>query len=134
MSTSPYEDFVAWFNEVPGAEVYTRARGAWNDSTMAADKRFAVIKFQGGPKPDVDRFSVTVDVLLLGKKQERQTAGALPNIEEFAYALVQRSMQSWCSGRITAIRSIGGVTGPGFTAEDRPWYSLSFQLVGIEAL
>lgn len=131
---TPYDDFVAWFSATPGAEAYTRARGQWNDSTMAADKRFAVIQFQGGPKPDVDRYTVTVDLILLGKKQERQVAGALPDIEQFAYSLVQRSMQSWCSGRITAIRSIGGVIGPGFTAEDRPWYRLSFQLVGIDAL
>jgi hypothetical protein len=131
---TPYDDFVTWFNEAPGASAYTRARGEWNDSTLAADKRFAVFQFQGGPKPDIDRYSVTVDVTLLGKKQERQVAGALSDIEDFAYNLVQRSMQSFCSGRITAVRSIGIVTGPGFTTEDRPWYKLSFMLLGIDAL
>lgn len=131
---SPYQDFVDWFSAAPGADGYTRARGTWVDSPTNDDKRFAVFTFQGGPKPDVDRYSVTVDVLLLGRKQERSVAGALPDIENFAYTLVQRSMQSYCSGRITAIRSVGIVTGPGFTTEDRPWFSLSFMLVGIDAL
>lgn len=133
MST-PYEDFTAWFSATPGAEVYTRARGMWVDSPTNDAKRFAVFQFQGGPAPDVDRYTATIDVLLLGRKQERSVAGALPDIENFAYTLVQRSMQSYCSGRITAIRSLGGVVGPGFTTEERPWYRLTFQLVGIDAL
>jgi hypothetical protein len=127
-----YEDFASWFSATPGAEAYTRARGQWNDSTMAANKRFAVIQFQGGAKPDVDRYTVTVDLILLGKKQERQVAGALPDIENFAYSLIERSMQPNCTGRITGIRSIGGVSGPGYTAEDRPWWKMSFQLQGVE--
>jgi hypothetical protein len=130
--STPYDDLVAWFNATPGADAYTRARGTWVDSPANDAKRFAVFQFQGGPKPDVDRYTATVDVLLLGKKGERNVAGALPDIENFAYSLLERSIQLNCSGRITQIRCIGGVTGPGYTAEDRPWYRLAFSLDGID--
>lgn len=130
--SSPYQDFTDWFSAAPGADAYTRARGMWVDSPTNDGKRFAVFEFQGGGKPDVDRYTATIDVLLLGKKGERNVAGALPDIENFAYALIERSMSSYCSGRITAIRSLGGVVGPGFTTENRPWYRLSFQLQGVE--
>lgn len=129
--SQPYDDFTAWFNEAPGADAYTRVRGQWVDSNMSADKRFAVFQFQGGGKPDVDYISPQIQVLLLGKKGERATAGALPNIEDFAYSLISRSMSMTCSGGITSIRALQGApTGPGFTTEDRPWYMLNFELMG----
>lgn len=131
MST-PYDDFVTWFNETPGAADYTRARGTWVDSPTHDLKRFAVFQFMGGPKPDVEHFSASIDVLLLGKKGERNVAGALPDIENFAYDLIRRSLTNSCSGSITSIRSQAMPVGPGFTTEDRPWYRLSFLLMGCE--
>lgn len=128
---TPYDDFVAWFNETPGSAAYTRVRGAWVDSVNNYDRRFVVFNFQGGPKPDVDRVSPVVDVLLLGKRGERSVAGSLPDLEQFAYSLIRRSMSSTCSGKITGIRAIGLPVGPGFTTEDRPWYSLSLELTGF---
>lgn len=130
--SQPYDDFVTWFRETPGADEYTRARGTWLDSPTNDAKRFAVFQLQGGPKPDVDRFSVSIDVLLLGKKAERNVAGALPDIEEFAYSLARRSLTNSCSGSITSIRTQSMPVGPGFTTEDRPWYKLSFLLMGCE--
>lgn len=129
--SSPYDDFAAWFSATPGADAYTRARGMWVDSATNDAKRFAVFQFQGGGKPDVDLISPVIDVLILGKKAERQVAGALPDIEQFVYSLVERSMSSACSGRITGIRAIGLPSGPFFTTEDRPWYRLSFELTGV---
>lgn len=128
---SPYNDFITWFTATPGADLYTRARGMWVDNDSNAQKRFAVFTFQGGAKPDVDLISPVIDVLILGKRGERGVAGALPEIEEFVYALVARSMTSVCSGRITGIAAIGLPVGPNFTAEDRPWYRLSFRLTGV---
>lgn len=131
--SQPYDDFITWFNETPGADQYTRARGTWVDSPTNDTKRFAVFEFQGGPKPDVDRISVSVDVLLLGKKGERNVAGALPDIEAFAFALVQRSLAVSCTGNITSIRAQAMPVGPGYTTEDRPWYRVSFLLLGVDA-
>lgn len=128
---SPYDDFVAWFSATPGADVYTRARGTWVDSEPLYQKRIAAFQFQGGPKPDVDLISPVLDVTILGKRAERAVAGALPEIEQFVYDLVARSMTSSCSGRITGIRAIGLPVGPGFTTEDRPWYRISFELTGV---
>lgn len=130
--SNPYDDFVTWFSETPGASAYTRARGSWLDSPTNDAKRFAVFEFRGGPKPDVDRFSAAIDVLLLGKKGERNVAGALPDLEEFAYSLVRRSLTNSCSGSITSIRAQAMPSGPGYTTEDRPWYKLSFLLMGCE--
>lgn len=132
--TNPYEDFTAWFSATPGAEAYTRARGMWVDGGVNDQKRFAVFQFAGGGKPDVDMISPTVDVLLVGKKGERNTQGSLPDIENFAYSLVARSMVSSCSGKITGIKAIGLPQGPGFTTEDRPWYRCSFELTGVDFL
>lgn len=130
--SNPYDDFVTWFNETPGASAYTRARGSWVDSPTNDAKRFAVFEFMGGPKPDVDRFSAAIDVLVLGKKGERNVAGALPDLEAFAYSLVRRSMVGGCSGSITSIRVQALPTGPGYTTEDRPWYRCSFLLMGVD--
>lgn len=131
MST-PYDDFSTWFQGAPGASVYTRARGAWVEPpTGTPDSRFAVFQFQGGPKPDVDMISPVVDVTILGKRGERNLAGSLPDMENFVYDLVARSMSSTCSGKITGIRAIGLPVGPGFTEEDRPWYKISFELTGV---
>lgn len=128
-----FEDFTAWFSGAPGADVYTRARGTWVDSPTNDDKRFAVFSMQGGFAPDVDSISPHVQILLIGRKGERNVAGALPDIENFAYSLILRSMSTFCSGSITAVRSITSApTGPGFTTEDRPWYTLNFELMGCE--
>ena len=130
--SQPYDDFVTWFLETPGADQYTRARGSWVDSATNDAKRFAVFQFQGGPKPDVDRFSASIDVLILGKKGERNVAGALPDIEAFVYSLSRRTLTNSCSGSITSIRTQAMPVGPGYTTEDRPWYRLSFLLMGCE--
>lgn len=130
--SQPYDDFVTWFLETPGADQYTRARGTWVDSPTNEDKRFAVFKFEGGPKPDVDRISVSLDLTLFGKKHERNVVGALPDIENFAYDLVNRTLTNSCSGSITSIRAQAMPIGPGYTTEDRPWYKLSFLLMGCE--
>ncbi len=131
MST-PYDDFSTWFQGASGAAQYTRARGTWVEPpTGSPDTRFAVFQFQGGAKPDVDMISPVVDVTILGKRGERNVAGSLPDIENFVYDLVARSMSSTCSGKITGIRAIGLPSGPFYTTEDRPWYKISFELTGV---
>ncbi len=129
--TTPYDDFVTWFNGTPGADGFVRARGRWRDTPDTLQKRFVVFEFQSGGKPDVDRISPVVSVLILGKQGESAVAGAFPELEKFAYSLVQRSMSSACCGKITGIRAISTPMGPGFTTEDRPWYSLSLELTGF---
>jgi hypothetical protein len=125
--SNPLSDLLAWIQAVPELSSYVPSRGAWVESDALADRRILALISEGGPKPDVSSRTMRVRVLLLGKRMERNVAGAVVNIEGHANALVDRTLAEFKSGCLTQIRAISDIVGPGYTAEGRPWYEANFE-------
>lgn len=120
---------VDWITDAVGAGVFTYARGGWNDSAVVADERLCVIRYNGGGDPGPDMRQPRLRVLLLGKHADRTRAGAVLELEQYAQALMQRALDGVLPCGFAQMRAIGDILGPGFTAEDRPWYELNFQTI-----
>lgn len=127
--SNPLSDLLAWIQAVPELSSYVPSRGAWVESDSLADRRVLALIQEGGPKPDVSSRTLRVRVLLLGKRMERNTAGAVVEIENHAHALMARTFAEFKSGCLTQISAISDIVGPGYTAEGRPWYELNFSLI-----
>lgn len=126
---NPLDDFLAWIQAVPELAEYEVSRGAWVESEGLANKRVLALMNDGGPAPGITERRLRVRVLLLGKRLERNVAGAVAAVEGHAHALVDRSMAEFKSGCLTQIRAISDIVGPGYTVEARPWYELNFELI-----
>ena len=127
--SSPLADLLAWIQDTPGASAFVASRGPWVESDANRDKRLLCLIAQGGAGPDVAARFQRVRVLILGKRGERNTAGALLELENFANALVGRTLTDYKKGCLTQIRAIADILGPGYTTEDRPWWELNFELI-----
>lgn len=126
---SPLSDLLAWVQAVPELASYVPSRGAWVESDALADQRVLALIQEGGPKPDVSSRTLRVRVLLLGKRMERNVAGAVVEIENHAHALMDRTFAEFKSGCLTQISAISDIVGPGYTAEGRPWYEINLSLI-----
>lgn len=127
--SNPVADLLTWIQAVPELAAYEPSRGAWVESESLANKRIVVLVAEGGPKPGVIERMMRVRVLLLGKRLERNVAGAVVEIENHANALMNRTLAEYKSGCLTQISAISDIIGPGYTVEGRPWYEINLQLV-----
>lgn len=105
---------------------FSMARGFWRDSTANATKRIAQIAMTGGAAPIADVSRNTASLILLGPQKGAADA---PAIEEIAEKIRQRLFTDYKTCGVAQIRLVGGIIGPGYTAEDRPWYELNLEVL-----
>lgn len=123
------DEVLAWIQAVPEFAAYVPSRGLWVESAALDDKRILALYGEGGGNPGVIERYPRVRVLILGKRGERNVAGAVAELANHAEILAQRAFAEYRSGCLTQIRAIGDIIGPGYTAEDRPWFELNFELI-----
>lgn len=121
-----FEQFKEWVALTIPPSLYTYSRGMWQDSAAVAESWFCVLLQMGGPSPDVDDRRPRYRVLLLGPRSSRQHSG---EIQAHAEALVQAAMGDVAPCGAASVRAIGEPVGPGYTTENRPWYSVDFQVL-----
>lgn len=101
------------------------ARGQWIDNPALDLSFICAIHSVGGPSPDVDDRRPRFQVVLLGPRDGRQYA---PRINECMGMLMQRTLSDAPPCGAALVRAMNEPIGPGYTTENRAWYSLDFQL------
>ena len=119
-----FDEFAAWVSAVLGAQ-YQPSRGQWVDSSALAGVWIASIHALGGPAVDVDDRRQRFRVILLGPRNGRQHSAA---VGQHADSLVRATIDGAVPCGAAHIRAITEPAGPGYTTENRAWYSLDFQL------
>lgn len=106
---------------------FSLARGIWRDSPTNMAKRLASLSMSpGGRAPGASQTYTLVSLILLGPQEG--TADA-PAIEQIAVNLRERLFTDYKTCDVAQIRLVGGIIGPGYTAEDRPWYELNLEVL-----
>lgn len=123
------DEVLAWIMAVPEFAAYVPSRGMWVESASLDDKRILALYGEGGGNPGpIERYP-RVRVLILGKRGERNIAGAVAELAAHADLLAQRAFTTYKTDCIAQIRMIGDIIGPGYTTEDRPWFELNTELI-----
>lgn len=124
---SPLQALIDWLKADPnwGSYDLNVARGMWRDSPTNANKRIAQVMLDGGRPPVVASYNL-VKLTLLGPQKGTAVAGEL---EQIAVNLRERLYTDYKACDVAQIRLVGGIIGPGYTAEDRPWVELNLEIL-----
>jgi hypothetical protein len=119
------DEFAAWVQALLGPS-YRYTQGQWEETTAAQADFFCSFHALGGPNPDVEDRRPRYRVLLLGPRGNR--AGSQKTKADI-HALAQAAIDGHlipCGA--ASIQALGEPTGPGYTTENRAWWSLDFQI------
>ena len=118
----------AWLEADPtwAAKSFQFALGKWTDSPNNAQSRIALLSQGGGRAPVPDVGFDGVSLVLLGPQKGQMQAGAL---QQIAVDIRQRLFTDYKVCGVTQIRLVGGIIGPGYTTENRPWIELSLEVI-----
>lgn len=124
---SPLQALIDWLKADPNWASYDLnvARGMWRDSVASPTKRYAQVMLDGGRPPVVASYNL-VKLTLLGPQKGTAVAGEL---EQIAVNLRERLYTDYKACDVAQIRLVGGIIGPGYTAEDRPWVELNLEIL-----
>lgn len=120
-----FDQLLEWVKSVLG-ESYEYSAGMWIDHASLSEKSICAIHGNGGPAPDVDDRRQRFRVLILGPRNGRENRPALQaDIEKLAQATMDDSRPCGAA----SVRGIGEPIGPGYTTENRAWYSLDVEVL-----
>lgn len=120
-----FDEFKAWVEAVLGTG-YSYTQGQWEETTANPAAFFCSLHSLGGPSPDVDDRRPRYRVLLLGPRGNR---GAVQQTKTDIHALADAALSGDLIPCGAASISSGEPAGPGYTTENRAWWSLDFQII-----
>lgn len=117
----------AWISSIIAPfGAFTMAVGEWVEPTGAAEAMYCALTQEGGRAVDVEDRRPHYRVVILGRRNKR---GDSKTLAAAAEALVAASIDgSFIPCGAASIRAMGEPVGPGFTAEQRAWFSIDFQI------
>lgn len=120
-----FDHFKDWVESVLGT-AYQYSAGMWIDNAALNDVSICAIHQTGGPGADVDDRRQRYRVILLGPRNRREYWIQLKDdIELLALAALGDSVPCGAA----SVRAITEPTGPGYTNENRSWFSLDFEVL-----
>ena len=117
--------FKDWAASVIGSS-FTYAYGMWLETQSTVNSRLCVIQATGGPAPDVDDRRPRYRVVVLGRRDKREDAQQLIEVAE---ALMQATQDESAPCGAASVRAIREPVGPAFTAENRAWVQVDFEVL-----
>lgn len=123
--SSPLDDFRAYLSQ-HDTTGFTFAKGRWTETANTANTRYIVLRQSGSRRPVLNLRYIGVQVLIVGKREEGATMGA---VEAFANGLNSFVQQRKTGCSIVAVSTLTDVVGPSFTQENRPVYELNFEMM-----
>lgn len=125
-----FDEFCDWVQSL--LDGYTFRKGQWEESKGMPAAKICSIHALGGPAPDVEDRRPRFRVILLGPRLDpdiqESGRGAVDAIKTDIYALAQAALGGNAPCGAAAIRAMGEPSGPGYTTENRAWWSLDFQI------
>lgn len=121
-----FDAFVAWVKGAAPEPGYVYSRGMWVETPALANIQIAAVHQMGGPSPDVDDRRIRYRVILMGARNDR---AAVIAIENDIHALAVLAMGDALPCGASRVRAIGEPVGPGYTNENRAWYSLDLEVL-----
>ena len=124
------DEFIEWLEGYADLSGYVLSRGMWVESDATKDRRFIAFRNMGGRSPVAGTVRYPqVSLLIVGRRGERQFAGGIKAVEDFASGIIPYAIENFKSGCVFNIEPLAEMIGPGYTEHDRPWYELNFELM-----
>ena len=120
-----YSHFMDWVESIVGS-TFQMSSGQWQDHPGLDDIWVAAVLSQGSLAIDVDDRKPRYKVIVLGPRNGRQHVMALAAVAE---ALAEATLGDLLPCGAASVRVMSEPTGPGYTTEDRVWFSVDFQLI-----
>lgn len=103
------------------------ALGKWTDSPTNAQSRIALLSSGAAGRAPITGVGFDiVSLVLLGPQKGQMQAGAL---QQIAVNLRERLFTDYKVCGVTQIKLTGGIIGPGYTTENRPWVELPLEVI-----
>lgn len=120
-----FDHLLDWVKAALG-DKYEYSRGMWVDHPGAADKFICALHQAGGLAPDVDDRRPRYRLILLGPTKGRQhTIEVQSDMDSLAMAALGDSAPCGAA----SVRAVGEPMGPGYTTENRAWFSLDLEVL-----
>lgn len=116
---------ILWVDENT-ALAYAFSVGMWIDAPAFFDKNICAIRHAGGSPTVVDDRRQRFQIILLGPRNKRESALALL---DDANKLITAAISGIVPCAAANIRAMSEVIGPGYTAENRAWVQVDFEVV-----
>lgn len=100
--------------------------GQWADNNANAAKYIVAVRHDGGSGNTVTRNIGRVSAIFLGPVDNK--AAKVP-LEQAVENIVARVRTEYKACGIAQIKLLGGIIGPGYTAEKRAWFELNFEII-----
>ena len=106
---------------------YNYSQGQWVEDDSTASSWFCAILGSGGPSPIVDTRYPGFRLILVGPRNTRSAATSLQTDAESIMAQVTAEDRQLPCGAAN-VQAIGEPVGPGYTTENRAFYTLDLRL------
>lgn len=121
-----FDEFKVWVEGVLGNS-YRYFQGNWIEDPGTHGDYFCSIR-SSGSAPTADKRVVQLDLILAGPRNERGAAARVRVDAErlMAFATAEDRLVPCGAANLRALRE---PVGPGYTSENRAWYSLTFEVI-----
>lgn len=120
-----FDELVDWIAVILGTD-YQYSRGMWVDHPAIKNLFVCSVQATGGPAVDVEDRRPRFRVLLFGPENGRQHA---QQVQADAEKLIAAAIDGAPPCGAASIRAMTDAIGPGFTAENRAWVQIDFQVI-----
>lgn len=117
------EQLRAWLTALPGAYGYAYSMGAWTESEQTGK---VIALWNDGGREVVEEDYPVFRIVLVGRRDTRADAVGLIRL---AAEIREAAKAAGCMGDAVRVKPIGGIVGPGYTAEGRAWVELSLEFL-----
>lgn len=112
-----------WLQAMPATTGYAYSLGAWTEDPSTGK---VIALWNDGGRDVVEEEYPTFRIVLVGRRDTRADALELVTL---ASVIRTAAKATGCMGDVVRVRPIGGIVGPGYTAEGRPWVELNLEFL-----
>lgn len=120
-----FDHLFDWIKTVLG-DKYKYSRGMWVDHASLSDEFICALHQAGGMAPDVDDRRPRYRLILLGPRNGRQH---VVEVQTDMDSLAQAALGDSAPCGAASVRAVGEAVGPGYTTENRAWFSLDLEVL-----
>lgn len=126
---TPANAFLEWLTEYTTTTGYTVSRGMWLESDANSGKKYVSVWIDSGRAPIAGEVQYPQIRLAVAGRKNGRALGDTPIVEQYAHDIITAAIENSCTDQIVMVRPTGSIQGPIYTATDRPWYEINFELI-----